>query len=148
MMNVDATGVSMSWKTAVTIISFVIFVMMTWNTFAGTLLKAADLTEHNASTTAHAQLPAHVDHIQKAEVVAMVEPIRKQAAATSRTVIQVQNGFYDKRAADLAYRAVDNLPKNASTRTRITRFEWVKSRALKNLREGRDILDGIHVPVM
>lgn len=147
-INVDETGISMSWRTAVAVIGFIVFVMMAWNTFAASLLKAADLADHNARSTAHAKHPGHEDRIKRAEVVAMVKPIQEEVEATSAAVIKVQNGFYDQRAADLAYRAVEKLPRSAPTRARIRRFERVKGKALRNQQEGRDILDGIDVPVM
>lgn len=147
-INVDETGISMSWKTAVGIIGFLIFVMLTWNTFAQTLLKAGDLVDHNASATAHAQHPALVDPIKRAEVIEMVKPIQEQAEATSKTVVKVQNGFYEQRAVDLAYRAIEQLPQGTGPRRTTVRFEKVKKRALSNLKADRDILDGIDVPVM
>jgi len=148
MVNVDKTGVSMSWKTAVGVIGFIILGMVTLMTFTGTLLKADDLVKHNTSSTAHAQLPAHEDPIKKAEVVTMIAPIQEQAQTTSDAVIKVRNGFYEQRASDLAYRAVDRLPRSAGGTARIRRFERVKKKALKNQQAGRDILDGIDVPVM
>ncbi|MCZ6868106.1 MAG: hypothetical protein O7G84_01220 [Gammaproteobacteria bacterium] len=147
-INVDETGISMSWRTAVAIIGFVIFLMLTWNTFAQSLLKAADLAEHDALPTAHAKHPALLDPIKKAEVIAMVEPIRTQGEQTARVVAKVQDGIYEQRADDLAYRAIEQLPKGAGRRRISTHFEKVKKRALVNQKAGRNIRDGIDVPVM
>jgi hypothetical protein len=147
MINVDSSGVSMSWKTAVTVIGFVVVVMLTWNTFSATLARSSDLKAHNEAKDAHEEHPKHADRIHRAEVVEMVEPIKEKVERTEERVITVQNGFYEQRAEDLAYRAVEQMPKTTPARQRIRRFEQVKRKAKTNLKEGKDIREGIDAPV-
>lgn len=135
-INVDATGLSMSWKTAVAVVWFVVMAMLAWNTFSSSLAKSSDLTEHiKRSDKAHESLSA--------EIKSTVSPVRKQIEETAVAVISVQNGFYEARAEDLAYRAVEAMPERTPARERIDRFSTVKRRAVDNLKAGKDIRDGI-----
>lgn len=145
MINVDSSGLSMSWKTAVTAITFVVIGMMGWNTFSASVVRSADLAKHNGDPAAHGKHPAHADHIRKSEVVQMIEPLKQQVADTEKAVIVVRNGFYDQRAEGLAYRAVDNLPETTGPRRRIQRFEEVRRTAKGNLEAGRPIRTGLSI---
>ncbi len=146
MINIDSSGMSMSWKTFGAGAVAIALVVLWWGEYDAGTVKAADLVAHDAATTAHAVL--HTDPVKKAEVEAMIKPIVEQARATSKTVITVQNGFFEQRADDLAYRAIDAMPERVTPRAKVRRFDSVKKRALANQKAARDIRDGIDVDLL
>lgn len=141
MMNVDKSGVSMSWKTAAAIIAAIVVGMLTANTFIASLARSSDLAAHDRASSAH---PSHPKH---AEVDEMIKPLQAKVDETSTAVITVQNGYYDQRAEDLAYRAVEKMPRRTPTRHRIERFKQVKAHAKANLKAEVDIRTGIDGPL-
>ncbi len=148
MINFDSSGVSMPWKTAGAVLVAGATVMLWWGKYDAGTVKAADLDAHDASELAHADHPRHADRIHKAEVVEMIAPLREKVEATEKVVITVQNGFFEQRAEDLAYRAVDAMPAKSAPRARIRRFDTVRKRALSNQKATRDIRDGIDVDLL
>jgi hypothetical protein len=147
MINVDKTGLSMSWKTAVAIAGAIVMGMLAWNTFSASLARSSDLKAHDTSEVAHTDHPKHADRIHKTEVVEMIKPLKEQVESTAETVVTVQNGYYDQRAEDLAFKAVEKMPRAAPSRQRIERFERVKRKAKANLKAKRDIREGIDDPL-
>lgn len=139
-MNVDKSGVSMSWKTAVSILTVVVLGMLAWNTFSASVVRSADLKSHNEDPD------AHESRITRGEVESLLNPLTKQVGDNTAAVITVQNGFYAARAEDLAYRAVEHMPKHTPDRQRIQRFEEVRRKAEANLKAKKDIREGIDVP--
>ncbi len=148
IVNVDESGFSMSWKTGASVCAAVVLGVVAAVGFAGELARGVDLVAHQSK--AHALVP-----IERDEVIEMVEPIKsKQVAIKTKldavevTVISVQNGYYDQRAEDLAFKAVEKMPARAPSRQRIERFERVRRQAKQNLKAGRDIRADIHGPLL
>lgn len=140
-INVDETGVSMSWKTAVAILLSVVMAMLWWNRFSGSLASSEQLDTHIAqSDKVHQEL--------RDEVTNAVKPVKAKVDDTETAVIEVKNGFYEQRAEDLAYRVIENNPPSLTPRQRVERFEAVKRKAVENQKAGKDIRTGIDAPVL
>jgi hypothetical protein len=154
-VNVDKTGVSMSWKTAWAAIGTIVAGAVAWTVFTATLSRKADLGAHDLSVDAHpitltqgeapASMPRLIvkheqDHRQIVQDVAKLE---SKVNTNGGALTTVRNGFFDQRAEDLAYRAVDQLPKTVPPRQRVETWNRIKSRAKANLEAERDIRDGL-----
>ncbi len=154
-VNVDSSGVSMSWKTAVAVITFFVAGAAAWTVFTATLSTKAEMIKHGAS-----DLEAHTVSITpEGEDKPIEVPITQQVEADHKLVITVKNavgklhtkvsdvedGIYEQRAEDLAYRAVGALPARASDERKLRLYKSVKGKAKKNLKAGEDIRNGLEL---
>lgn len=138
-VDVDKSGLSMSWRTAAAIVSCLIVGALAWSGFKATLVRSPDLAAHYEDPQAH---PAMIKPLSD-----RVERMDERLISTEQRVESVQDGMYDQRAEDLAYRSVSKMPEDASTEAKIRRFRQVKHRAKQNLKRGLDISDGLDAPV-
>lgn len=157
-VDVDKSGVSMSWKTAVSVISVFIVGAVAWTVFTAGLSTKADASAHDTSVVAH---PVDLDDNEKTPAVPLPEAakagIKKDAAQDRRldvveakaedngnVIVTVKNGFYEQKAEKLAHKRVKQLPKNTSYGRKKIEFDRVKKRAMENQKDPKkDIHDGL-----
>lgn len=151
-INVDDTGISMSWRTAIAIISAVLTGAVAWTVFTATLARKVDLTEHDTSGSAHPVVVAvGEDAVPMPAVLRQHEQYRreymvgfKQLSAKvdqqGSAIEDVHAGMNEDRAERIADRVADKV-KDA----RASREVWqrTKERAISNLTAGRPIRDGL-----
>lgn len=154
-IDVDRTGVSMSWKTALGIAGFIVAGAVAWTVFTASLATKAEASEHNLSIDAHpivlvpGQPPVSMPRLlaqheqAQAEMKESVTKLTEVVGKNERVVASVRNGFYEQRAEDLAYRIVDKLPTNTPNRQRLETFQRVKEQAKANLEDEHDIRQGL-----
>jgi hypothetical protein len=107
---------------------------------------AASAKEHNGDAEAHAPMQAAIEEKIEEEIKPVAAAVGKNTGTIDETktaIISVKNGFYEQRAVEEAYRAVDQLPESTSRRRRLQVYETVKSRALKNQQDDEPIRDGL-----
>lgn len=152
-VNVDSTGVSMSWRTAFAVIGFFVSGAILWMVFTATLSTKAEMTQHGAG-----KLEVHMVAITpEGEDKPIQVPITQQVETNTKGFITVKNavgrlhkkvgdvedGIYEQRAEDLAYRAVKLLPGRTSDERKLRLYKSVKRKAKNNLKAGSDIRDGL-----
>lgn len=145
----EGDGLWLNWKVVLAVLAFFISSGALWTTLG--LAKLDDIKTHDRSRDAHpVEVPGFstpVGITTAVESIALVrtevDAIKRDVAATTTDVAKVRDGFYDQRAEDLAYRAVDQMPRSATARQRIQRFERVKSTAKANLEKGLDARAGL-----
>jgi ABC-type Zn uptake system ZnuABC Zn-binding protein ZnuA len=145
---VDKTGLSMSWKTGVSIISFIICLILGWATFVATLAKKSDVESHNVSVYAHPVVlekgedPIPIAVIAKRHETEFktITQVKKTVDSNKTEVLAVKNSFNEDRAERLADRAADKVKDSAKSRER---WKQVKEKAKQNLSENKPIRDGL-----
>lgn len=162
-VNVDSTGVSMSWKTAVSVVAFIVMGAIFWTVFTATLSTKADMADHGGvhrTPTRDGPGSLHPHEVmieQSGDAPPTAVPIAEQVTVNTKSVITVKNevgrlykkvdniedGIFEQRAEDLAYRAVEAMPRVASDEHKLKRFQRVKRKAVSNLKSGGDIRDGL-----
>ena len=145
-VNVDITGVSLSWPTALAVLTTVASIVIATLGYAATLATKTDMTTHDVSESAHSAYRAKTSKLISSAVASVerkVDAVVISVAAADTTVKAVQDGFFDQRAEDVAYRVVDKLPQSTSPRQRIERFQSVKATVKRNLRDGLDARNGL-----
>lgn len=154
-VNIDKTGLSMSWKTAIGLIVAIGTLLLGWIAFVQKLATADDINGHNLDQAAHPievkdedgdkvvkSLPSCV----KEQVVVQRSVSRKISSVEStvkdnrKGIIIVKNGFYEDRAERLADRAADKVQGRIRSRER---WKYVKEKALDNLRNGKPAREGL-----
>jgi hypothetical protein len=152
-VNVDSSGVSMSWKTAIAVIGFFLACGAAWTVFTATLSTKAELIKHgNGDLEVHTVTITPEGEDEPIEV-----PVTQQVEADHKSVITVKNavgklhtkvdhvedGIYEQRAEDLAYRAVEALPARTTDERKLRLYKSVKRKAKLNLKSGGDIREGL-----
>jgi hypothetical protein len=140
-LNIDKTGVSMSPKTVVGLIAFIIFLVSGWFAFLSVNATKADIVEHNSSTLAHQiVLRTGESSVPVCTVVKDNHKAIKEIPTIKAALITVRNGFYEERAERLADRAADKIKGEQQSRER---WQQVRARAIKNLEQDKPIRDGL-----
>ena len=150
-IQVDGTGVSMNWKLAGAILAFFIA--------SGTLWTALGLATASDVKAAHTvkldtdgdgkkeELPLNelvVKHEEyRQEYLVGFKNVENRVGKLEELGAEVQDAQYEKRAEDLAYRAIDKMPKRTVERAKIEEFNRVMKRAKTNLKAKRDIRNGL-----
>lgn len=144
-LNIDKTGLSMSPKTIVALVTFIIFLVSGWFAFLMVNATKADLktelTTHNASAQAH---PIIVDKDSKPVglpvVVKQQNETLKVVKENRKVILTVKNGFHEDRSERLADRAADKVrdPKES-----LERWKKVKRKAMQNLKDEKPLRDGL-----
>ena len=159
-MDVDKSGLSMSWRTVCAIIGVIVFGVVGAMVWMASLSTKADASAHNVSLVAH---PVDLDDNDDTPAVplpeAAKESVKKDATQDRRldtveakakdnggVIVTVQNGFYEQRADQLGYKRVKQMTKNAPYLRKKTEFDRVKKRAVENQKSGKDIHDGLEDP--
>lgn len=147
-MNVDKTGISLSWKTASAIATAIVAGAVAWTVFTASLARKSEITEHDLSLESHPiVLSPDAAPISQGRLLVKHDQAQNEMRDTldklQTTVLSVRNGFFDARAEDFAYRVVDKMPDTIPYRQRQERFEQVKARVRANLEADRDIRDGL-----
>ena len=153
-MNLDSSGVSMSWKTAAAILTAVVMGMLGWSKFNASLARTSALVDHDQNESSHmialgdhqpsqpiANVVRNINAGQVA-VIAELEGVKKDVRAIGTTSSQAVAEIHESRAEDLAYRAIENLPNSVSPRARVETFERVKRKAIDNLKSGKPAREG------
>lgn len=152
MINVDSSGISMSWKTAITVITSIVLGAAAWTVFTATLARKADLDTHDLSTSAHPielvpgepaiSMPALLKaHEQSRRVlVSSFQQLEAKVDAQGATISNVHDDMNEDRSERIADRAADKVRD-----ARASREVWqrTKEKALSNLSAGRPIRDGL-----
>lgn len=132
-IDVDRSGITMSWKTFLGIMAALLLAGGTWTAFSASVITAADLSTHDANPKAHQAIPALKDPVRMSEVQAMLKPIEDKAASNTELLLSVRNGFYEQRAEALALKAVESMSARASQERKLSRFVSVREQAMHNL---------------
>lgn len=148
-MNVDETGVSMSWKTAGGVLFLVCSGIAAVLAFIATLATKDDVRAHDGDQDAHVititnpysgqtedkPMPEVVSKMQKdiMKVKNKVDEIDDQVGAVQDTVVIDQ-------AERLADRAAD---RQRHPERKIRTWKYVKERAIQNRKEGKPLRDGL-----
>jgi len=155
-INVDQTGVSMSWKTAIMIVAAVGMGAAAWTVFTSGLATKDQLVGHNLDSGAH---PIVITSDQKGNPVALptaqivsglsarvdeqvgaVESLSTKVDDTAKAVGQLADSVYEDRAERFADSIAD---KYRDARRSRTVWSDVKKKALSNLRSGKPLRDGL-----
>lgn len=152
MINVDSTGISMSWKTAIAIIGAIVTGAAAWTVFTATLARKADIDQHDLSGTAHpielvpgeplvpmpALLKAHEQY--RRTYIASFQKLEAKVDEQGKAIVNVHEDMNEDRSERIADRIADKV-KDA----RASREVWqrTKEKALSNLSAGRPIRDGL-----
>ncbi len=157
-VDVDKSGVSMSWKTVVSVFGSVVVVIVGALAWMASLSTKADAAEHNVSLVAH---PVDLDDNEKTPPVPLpvvakasikknamqdrrLDVVEAKATDNGNVIVTVKNGFYEDRATNLGYKRVKQLPKSTPYRRKKAEFERVKKRAMENQKDSKkDIHDGL-----
>jgi len=145
-VNVDSTGVSLSWSTAWKALTAVVSIVIAALVYATSLATKTDMAAHDEHQLSHASYRADTSKLitaSSASVERKVDAVGASLAVSDATIRAVQDGFHDQRAEDLAYRAIDKLPRNTTQRQRIEKFQSVKSGVKRNLQLGLDPRNGL-----
>lgn len=151
-MNVDETGVSMSWKTAAVVIFAVASGILSIVAFIATLATKDDVNGHDKDPHAHIititnpydgkeeekPLPEVVAELQND--MGTVKKEVKKIDEVQNQVTTVKDNLVEDQAERLADRAADR-ERNPSRK--IEMWKRVKAKAIKNKREGKSMRDGI-----
>ena len=156
-VNVDKSGVSMSWKTALSVIGAIVVGAVAWTVFTASLATKADANIHNLSPRAHpvdlddntntpeipvsevAKAVVQKDELQDARLTAVEE----KTQVNEKIIVTVKNGFVEQRAEDVAHKRVEKMPSSTPYRRKKAEFDRVKNRVVKNLEKDKDIYDGL-----
>ena len=152
MINVDSTGISMSWRTAVMILGVFTIGAASWTVFTATLARKADLDEHDISAKAHPMIVAPGEDSQpmpalvrtheqyRREYVVGFKQLSAKVDAQGATIANVHEDMNEDRAERIADRIADKVHD-----ARASREVWqrTKERAIDNLSAGRPIRDGL-----
>lgn len=144
-MNIDKSGVSMSWRTAIGILIAVSSIVIAWTVFASSNATKSDVSNHNISPDAHPIIldkdepPVPMSKCIK-DVATGVRKLDTQVKKSHKVMVKVKNGFYEDRAERLADRAVEKI--RDPTRSR-RKWKAVKEQAIKNLEDDNPIRQGL-----
>ena len=140
-LNIDKTGVSMSGKTALSLIAFIIFLVSGWFAFISANAMESDLAEHNESNQAHEIVVEEgAEPMPLSKVVKEHHKVIKMVAKNTEVIVSVKNGFYEDRAERLADRAADKIEDASRSRER---WKQVKQKAMRNLEAKKPIREGL-----
>jgi len=151
-LDVDETGVSMSWRTAVSIISAIVAGAVMWTVFTATLTRRSELDAHDANNMAHpvvvspgdepVSMPVLLKQHDRTgkQLTTAVAQISQKVDAQGHAIEQVQQSMNEARAETLADRAADKV-KDAQRSRDV--WQSVRSKAMRNLNAGLPAREGI-----
>lgn len=151
-LDVDETGVSMSWRTALSVVLAIVVGATAWTVFTATLARKSELDQHDMSGAAHPivvapgeepmpmpQMLRQHERVGK-QLTAAVTQLAQKVDDQGRAIDQVQQSMNESRAETLADRAADKV--RDAQRSRDV-WQSVRAKALRNMNAGLPAREGI-----
>lgn len=147
LVNVDSTGVSMSWRTFWWSLGIVAASIASVYAFAQTIVFRADLDSHDGDDKAHPVLlegalerePTN-DIVRRHErALRQLPTIEATLRSQDATLADIKAAMYEDRAEELADTAVKRIPLRAREET----WKHVRKTAIENQHAGRPIRTGL-----
>lgn len=151
-INIDETGVSMSWRTATIVILAVATGILAVVAFIATLATKADVEAHDVDPTAHviAIRNPYSKEVEPRPLAEIVEDVQNDVADVKTKVVKIdevqdqvstmQTTVTEDRAERLADRAADRV-RNPERKLDV--WKRVKARAIQNKRDGKPLREGL-----
>jgi hypothetical protein len=145
-VNVDTSGLSMSWPTAASIVGGIVILTLAWAAFRAAVATKAEVLETTQIVLAPGAAPTTIrDVVQRHDDQARQTQEQLSSLSTRvdngvTMVVSVRNGLYEDRAERLADRAADKVPD--AQRSRAV-WQTVKAKAAQNQVEGKPLREGL-----
>jgi hypothetical protein len=142
-VNVDKSGVSMSWKTTAAVLTVIVVSMGGGLGYLATLATKEDVKRHNADNHAHL-ITVQNPYTSKAEAQPLPEVVSDMHMKVQKIddiedkVEKVQTTVVEDQAERLADRAADKAPQR-----KLETWRKVKAKAMRNKRDGKPMRDGL-----